>query len=326
MLELFWHALCIFLGRQVLDTPARVLTGHCPRQAIARDTLASEDAGAHRRFGFYRTPAATNGAARRANGLGMRIAIDIARGLAYLHSRKARRSSALGCLHACKLMPVSLSPGHACGTGAVRLLTVSLGVRQIIHMDMKSANILLARDMTAKIAVRCHAHVHQLDHEGCMAHLYQCSTMPSTHATHTHGHRGPCVIQDVGLARILKREYLTTLQGSAFTFAYAAPEVRELMPLRAHPRHSRAAPSQETLELGAVWQVLLGRECSTAVDCYGLGARPLHGIQGACRHVPSTSVLSAVHSASHDVLARVQALSTGSWRLGRVQTGAVCAG
>jgi hypothetical protein len=30
----------------------------------------------------------------------------------------------------------------------------------------------------------------------------------------------------VGLARILKREFLTTLQGSAFTFAYAAPEVR----------------------------------------------------------------------------------------------------
>lgn len=32
--------------------------------------------------------------------------------------------------------------------------------------------------------------------------------------------------QDVGLARILKREYLTTLQGGAFTFAYAAPEAR----------------------------------------------------------------------------------------------------
>ena len=31
-------------------------------------------------------------------------------------------------------------------------------MRQIIHMDMKSANILLARDMTAKIAVRWHAH------------------------------------------------------------------------------------------------------------------------------------------------------------------------
>ena len=80
------------------------------------------------------------------------------------------------------------------------------------------------------------------------------------------------VFQDVGLARILKREYLTTLQGSAFTFAYAAPEVRNTMLLRAHLHHSRPAQSREGLERGAAWQVLLGRECSTAVDCYGLGA------------------------------------------------------
>ena len=36
-------------------------------------------------------------------------------------------------------------------------MSVSGGLRQIIHMDMKSANILLARDMTAKIAVRAGA-------------------------------------------------------------------------------------------------------------------------------------------------------------------------
>jgi hypothetical protein len=59
--------------------------------------MAAEDAGGHRRFSFFRAPAPLGGAPRRANGLGMRIAIDIARGLAYLHSRKARR------------------PGSACG-------------------------------------------------------------------------------------------------------------------------------------------------------------------------------------------------------------------
>ena len=41
---------------------------------------------------------------------------------------------------------------------------------------------------------------------------------------------GVRLVQDVGLARILKREFLTTLQGSAFTFAYAAPEVRHAAP------------------------------------------------------------------------------------------------
>ncbi len=67
------------------------LTGYkCDRQAIARDMMASEDAGAQRRFSFYRAAPTAAGAARRANGLGMRIAVDIARGLAYLHSRKAR--------------------------------------------------------------------------------------------------------------------------------------------------------------------------------------------------------------------------------------------
>ena len=53
---------------------------------------------------------------------------------------------------------------------------------QVVHFDLKSANILLSRDLTAKIA-------------------------------------------DVGLAKILKNQYLSTLSGGVGTFAYAAPEV-----------------------------------------------------------------------------------------------------
>ena len=72
-------------------------------------------------------------------GLGRRIALDVARGLHFLHSRK------------------------------------------IVHFDLKSANILLARDNTAKIA-------------------------------------------DVGLAKILHRQFLSSLYNVG-TFAWSAPEV-----------------------------------------------------------------------------------------------------
>lgn len=75
----------------------------------------------------------------RAPGLGRRIALDIARGLHFLHARR------------------------------------------IVHNDLKSANILLARDQTAKIA-------------------------------------------DVGLAKIMRRDFLSTLFHVG-TFAWAAPEV-----------------------------------------------------------------------------------------------------
>lgn len=53
---------------------------------------------------------------------------------------------------------------------------------QIVHRDIKSSNILLARDGTAKLA-------------------------------------------DVGLAKILRNDFLSTLQGQLGTFAWAAPEV-----------------------------------------------------------------------------------------------------
>ena len=72
-------------------------------------------------------------------GMGRRIALDIARGLHFLHSRK------------------------------------------IVHFDLKSANILLSRDFTAKIA-------------------------------------------DVGLAKIMQQQFLSTLY-CVGTFAWAAPEV-----------------------------------------------------------------------------------------------------
>ena len=57
---------------------------------------------------------------------------------------------------------------------------------QIVHRDIKSSNILLARDGTAKLA-------------------------------------------DVGLAKILRNDYLSTLQGQLGTFAWAAPEVHSLL-------------------------------------------------------------------------------------------------
>lgn len=71
--------------------------------------------------------------------MGRRIALDIARGLHFLHSKK------------------------------------------IVHFDLKSANVLLSRDCTAKIA-------------------------------------------DVGLAKIMHQQFLSTLY-CVGTFAWAAPEV-----------------------------------------------------------------------------------------------------
>ena len=79
----------------------------------------------------------------RTPGLGRRIALDVARGLHFLHSRR------------------------------------------VVHFDLKSANILLARDHTAKIA-------------------------------------------DVGLAKIMHRQFLSTLFNVG-TFAWSAPEVRFLI-------------------------------------------------------------------------------------------------
>lgn len=75
----------------------------------------------------------------RSPGMGRRIALDIARGLHFLHSKK------------------------------------------IVHFDLKSANVLLSRDFTAKIA-------------------------------------------DVGLAKIMQQQFLSTLY-CVGTFAWAAPEV-----------------------------------------------------------------------------------------------------
>lgn len=75
----------------------------------------------------------------RTPGMGRRIALDIARGLHFLHSKK------------------------------------------IVHFDLKSANVLLSRDCTAKIA-------------------------------------------DVGLAKIMQQQFLSTLY-CVGTFAWAAPEV-----------------------------------------------------------------------------------------------------
>lgn len=96
--------------------------------AIAKDNLG--------RFAWYRRSAPDG---PRLPGLGRRIALDVARGLHFLHSRK------------------------------------------IVHFDLKSANILLARDNTAKIA-------------------------------------------DVGLAKIMHRQFLSSLYNVG-TFAWSAPEV-----------------------------------------------------------------------------------------------------
>ncbi|DBA87527.1 hypothetical protein WJX77_000324 [Trebouxia sp. C0004] len=95
--------------------------------------IANDSTG---RFSWYRRDPVT-GAKRP--GLGRRIALDTARGLHFLHSRK------------------------------------------IVHFDLKSANILLSRDFTAKIA-------------------------------------------DVGLAKIMQQQFLSTLYCIG-TFAWAAPEV-----------------------------------------------------------------------------------------------------
>ncbi|KAK9902754.1 hypothetical protein WJX75_004977 [Coccomyxa subellipsoidea] len=115
--------------------------------AIAEDSAAQ-------RFGWYRQRLPT-GRLAPATGMARRIALDIARGLFFLHSRK------------------------------------------VVHFDLKSANILLARDWTAKIA-------------------------------------------DVGLAKILKDGWLSTLR-EVGTFSWAAPEV------------------------------LLGRPCTEKVDIYSYG-------------------------------------------------------
>ncbi|BDA51135.1 probable serine/threonine-protein kinase STY8 at C-terminar half [Coccomyxa sp. Obi] len=115
--------------------------------AIAEDTQS-------KRFGWYRERL-PNGRLAPATGMARRIALDIARGLFFLHSRK------------------------------------------VVHFDLKSANILLGRDWTAKIA-------------------------------------------DVGLAKILKDGWLSTLR-EVGTFSWAAPEV------------------------------LLGRPCTEKVDIYSFG-------------------------------------------------------
>ncbi|KAL3140780.1 protein kinase activity protein [Trebouxia sp. C0010 RCD-2024] len=96
--------------------------------AIANDSIG--------RFSWYKRDP-VNGT--KSPGMGRRIALDVARGLHFLHSRK------------------------------------------IVHFDLKSANILLARDNTAKIA-------------------------------------------DVGLAKIMQQQFLSTLY-CVGTFAWAAPEV-----------------------------------------------------------------------------------------------------
>lgn len=85
-------------------------------------------------------------------GMGRRIALDVARGLHFLHSNK------------------------------------------IVHFDLKSANILLARDNTAKIA-------------------------------------------DVGLAKIMHRQFLTSLYNVG-TFAWSAPEVSPCLQLAVRPAAS----------------------------------------------------------------------------------------
>lgn len=95
--------------------------------------IANDSTG---RFSWYRRDPATGATSP---GLGRRIALDTARGLHFLHSRK------------------------------------------IVHFDLKSANILLSRDFTAKIA-------------------------------------------DVGLAKIMQQQFLSTLY-CVGTFAWAAPEV-----------------------------------------------------------------------------------------------------
>lgn len=95
--------------------------------------IANDSTG---RFSWYRRDPVTGAPSP---GLGRRIALDTARGLHFLHSRK------------------------------------------IVHFDLKSANILLSRDFTAKIA-------------------------------------------DVGLAKIMQQQFLSTLY-CVGTFAWAAPEV-----------------------------------------------------------------------------------------------------
>ncbi|KAL3148045.1 protein kinase activity protein [Trebouxia sp. C0009 RCD-2024] len=97
--------------------------------AIAQDSTG--------RFSWYKRNTQQQGS--RQVGMGRRIALDVARGLHFLHSRK------------------------------------------IVHFDLKSANILLARDNTAKIA-------------------------------------------DVGLAKIMHRQFLSSLYNVG-TFAWSAPEV-----------------------------------------------------------------------------------------------------
>ncbi|KAK9819385.1 hypothetical protein WJX81_007382 [Elliptochloris bilobata] len=101
-------------------------------------------------------PVMRNGRAVLRMGLARRVALDVARGLAFLHGRK------------------------------------------IVHRDLKSANILLARD-------------------------------------------GGACIADVGMARMLTKNVLTSLHGTFGTFAYCAPEM------------------------------LLGRECNEKSDLYSFG-------------------------------------------------------
>ncbi|KAK9805399.1 hypothetical protein WJX73_000847 [Symbiochloris irregularis] len=106
------------------------------------------------KFSWYKEGRASQ--ERHVQGLNKRVAMDVARGLAFLHNRK------------------------------------------IVHRDVKSSNILLARDGTAKLA-------------------------------------------DVGLAKILRDDKLSTLHGEFGTFSWAAPEI------------------------------LLGRACTEKVDIYSYG-------------------------------------------------------
>ncbi|KAL0034790.1 hypothetical protein WJX77_007383 [Trebouxia sp. C0004] len=126
------HNIVQFVGACIQRNQTMLITefmeGGDLYHAIARDTLG--------RFAWYRRSAPDG---PRLAGLGRRIALDVARGLHFLHSRK------------------------------------------IVHFDLKSANILLARDNTAKIA-------------------------------------------DVGLAKIMHRQFLSSLYNVG-TFAWSAPEV-----------------------------------------------------------------------------------------------------
>lgn len=105
--------------------------------------------------------------------------------------------------------------------------------------------------------------------------------------------------QDVGLARILKREYLTTLQGSAFTFAYAAPEVRYW--------RIDITTDQHRVRKALSW-VRCGRCCwggsalrqSTAMAWVRALFMAAHRHAGMC---PASSP-SKAHCASHQLLVR----------------------